>query len=254
MSENKHIQALVFDLDGTAIPQAFDGMPSLRVIEAVAAAKKHCHVSIATGRPYSYSKEILEALGIEDLCILSGGSCLYSCKTHEYVWKQELDTHLLEEVLFRLKKFRDHEVEDGVHKGRVPFHSYKPLGSIDLLCIFSVTREESEEIVSTVAQSKGLVAHAMGSWKIGTYDVHITHELATKKHALQSLLARLNVDHRQVMVVGDGGNDLPLFELAGLKVAMENGSEELKAKADWVAPSVSEDGLAVAIEKYILRK
>jgi len=249
-----NIQALVFDLDGTAIPQAFDGMPSQRVIDAVAAAKKHCHVSVATGRPYSYSKEILTALGIEDLCILSGGSCLYSCKTNEYVWKQELDAHHLEEVLFRLQKFSDHDVEDGVHKGRVSFRQYKPHGSIDLLCIFSVTRQESEEIVAIVGQSKGLVAHAMGSWKLGTYDVHITHELATKKHALQSLLARLNVDHKQVMVVGDGGNDLPLFELAGLKVAMENGAEELKAKADWVAPHVDDDGLAVAIEKYILTK
>ena len=249
-----NIQALVFDLDGTAIPQAFDGMPSKRVIDAVSRAKKYCHVSIATGRPYSYSKDILAALGIEDLCILSGGSCLYSCKTNEYVWKQELETHLLEEVLFKLKKFSDHDVEDGVHKGRVPFHSYRPTGSIDLLCIFSVTKEESEEIVTIVGQSKGLVAHAMGSWKLGTYDVHITHELATKKHALQSLLARLNVDHSRVMVVGDGGNDLPLFELAGLKVAMENGADELKVKADWVAPSVSDDGLAVAIEKYILTK
>ncbi len=247
-----NIQALVFDLDGTAIPQTFDGMPSQRVIDAVASAKKYCHVSVATGRPYSYSKEILTALGIEDLCILSGGSCLYSCKTNEYVWRQELDTHLLEEVLFKLRKYSDHDVEDGAHKGRVPFHSYKPYGSIDLLCIFSVTREESQEIVATVAESAGLVAHAMGSWKLGTYDVHITHELATKKHALQSLLARLNVDHKNVMVVGDGGNDLPLFELAGLKVAMENGADELKAKADWIAPSVAKDGLATAIEKYIL--
>ena len=111
-----------------------------------------------------------------------------------------------------------------------------------------------EEIVNIVKETSGLVAHAMGSWTPGTYDVHITHELATKKHALQSLLARLNVDHNNVMVVGDGGNDIPLFELAGLKVAMGNGADALKNKADWVAPSVDEDGLAVAIEKYILSR
>lgn len=249
-----NIQALVFDLDGTAIPQAFDGMPSKRVIAAVAAAKKHCHVSVATGRPYSYAKEILEALGIEDLCILSGGSCLYSCKTNEYVWKQQLDIPLLEEALYKLKKFTIREVEDTVQNGHIPFNQYRPIGQIDLVCLYSVTRQESLEIVKIVNETKGLVAHAMGSWTAGAYDVHITHELATKKHALQSLLARLNVDHKYVMVVGDGGNDLPLFELAGLRIAMENGADELKAKADWIAPKVSDDGLAVAIEKYILTK
>lgn len=247
-----NIQTLVFDLDGTAIPQTFDGMPSQKVIDAVAAAKKHCHVSIATGRPYSYAKHILEKLGIEDLCILSGGSCLYSCATNEYVWKQQLDIPLLEEALYKLKNFNIREVEDTVQVGHVSFHQYHPTGTIDLVCLYAVTKEESREIVAIVNETKGLVAHAMGSWTIGTYDVHITHELATKKHALQSLLARLNVDHKNVMVVGDGGNDIPLFELAGLKVAMGNGAEDLKAIADWVAPSVDDDGLAVAIEKYIL--
>ena len=249
-----NIQALVFDLDGTAIPQKLDGMPSPAVIEAVRRAKAVCHVSVATGRPLSYTKDILKALEIDDLCILSGGSCLYSCKTNEYVWKQELDILLLEEVLYKLKKFEGHEVEDDALGKRVLFRDYHPEGSLCLTCIFSVNKEESQEIVDIVKQTSGLVAHAMGSWKSGTYDVHITHELATKKHALQSLVARLNVDHKNVMVVGDGGNDLPLFELAGLKVAMGNGSEELKAKADWIAPTVDEDGLAVAIEKYILSK
>lgn len=249
-----NIQALIFDLDGTAIPSAIDGMPSQAVIDAVQQAKKACHVSVATGRPFSFAKDILEALKIEDLCILSGGSSLYSCKTHEYVWKQEMDVLLLEEVLFKLKKFHAHDVEDDALLGKVKLGDYHPKGPLCLTCIFSVSQAETEEIIDTVNKTNGLVAHAMCSWTPGTYDVHITHELATKKHALGSMLARLNVDHHNVMVVGDGGNDLPLFELAGVKVAMGNGAEALKKKADWIAPSVDEDGLAVAIEKYILQK
>lgn len=246
-----NIQALVFDLDGTAIPQTFDGMPSAAVIAAVKAAKKRCHVSIATGRPYAYAKHILEALGIEDLCILSGGSSIYSCKTNAYIWKQEMDPKFLQEVFFKLKRFGAHIMEDDRQLGRVRLADYHPSGNICLSCIFAVTQPEADEICSTVGETSGLVAHAMGSWTPDVYDVHITHELATKKHALQALLSRLNVDHKHVMVVGDGGNDLPLFELAGLKIAMGNAAQELKDKADWVAPSVYQDGLAVAIEKYI---
>ncbi|MFA6571603.1 MAG: HAD family hydrolase [Bacteroidota bacterium] len=249
-----NIQALIFDLDGTAIPSRIDGMPSQVVIDAVRKAKKICHVSVATGRPYSYAKDILEALKIDDLCILNGGSSLYSCKTNEYVWKQEMDIHLLEEVVFKLKAFHAHDVEDDSLRGKVKLSDYHPKGPICLTCIFSVNHAESEEIIDIVKKTSGLIAHAMNSHTLGMYDVHITHELATKKHALQSLLARLNVDHTHVMVVGDGGNDVPLFELAGIKVAMGNGAEKLKELADWIAPGVDDDGLAVAIEKFILTK
>ncbi len=246
-----NIQALVFDLDGTAIPMQLDGMPSKRVIEVVKKAQKLCHVSIATGRSYKATKAIMHALNIDDLCILDGGASLYSCKTNQFVWKQAMDPLLLQQVIFKVKKLGDYEVDDDREVPRESLLTYHPNIPLCLSCIYAVSKEEAQEIVEIVKETSGLVAHAMGSWTIGKYDVHITHELATKKHALQALLSRLNVDHKHVMVVGDGGNDLPLFELAGLKVAMGNAADELKKAADWIAPSVDEDGLAIAIEKYI---
>ena len=145
-------------------------------------------------------------------------------------------------------------VQDDVLVSKISFDAYRPNTGVCLFCIYAVSKNEAQEIVETIAKVSGLVAHAMGSWTQDMYDVHITHELATKKHALQALLARLNVDHHNVMVVGDGGNDIPLFELAGVKVAMGNGADELKKRADWIAPSVDDDGLVRAIEKYILTK
>lgn len=47
-------------------------------------------------------------------------------------------------------------------------------------------------------------------------------------------------------------NDLPLFEASGFKVAMGNACPELKAVADYIAPSVTEDGLAHVVDRYIL--
>ena len=246
-------KALVFYLDGTAIPKMPDGMPSKAVIAAVKEAKKVCHVSIATGRPYELCKDILAALDIDDLCIVNGGTHLYSRKTKEYVWKQEIDQVVLQELFFKLKQFSEYDVADEKRLDRVPIAQYRTDEPIALACIFSTTKEDSQKILSIVKEFKEVTAHAVSSWKDGTFDIHITNELATKKHALQSLLSRLNVDLDQVMVAGDGGNDLPLFELAGWKVAMGNGADELKAQADWIAPHVEEDGLAIAIRKFILK-
>lgn len=54
------------------------------------------------------------------------------------------------------------------------------------------------------------------------------------------------------MAVGDGYNDYPLLMAAGFKVAMGNAVPEVKAIADYIAPSVDEDGAADVIEKFIL--
>ena len=61
-----------------------------------------------------------------------------------------------------------------------------------------------------------------------------------------------NGRREQVMAIGDQGNDLTMLDWAGLGVAMGNGSDEVKAVADWVAPPIDEDGVAVAIERFVL--
>ena len=54
------------------------------------------------------------------------------------------------------------------------------------------------------------------------------------------------------MVCGDTMNDRTMFEAAGLAVAMGNADEEIKAMADDVTLSNDEDGVATAIEKWVL--
>ena len=48
-------------------------------------------------------------------------------------------------------------------------------------------------------------------------------------------------------------NDLSMFESCGIKVAMNNGNEKLKKKADFITSYTNnEDGVAKFIERYIL--
>lgn len=263
----KKFQALVFDLDGTAIPNRPDGMPSQAVIDAVQEAKKHCHVSVATGRALPMCRHILDALKIDDLCIISGGTKLLSRKLGKSIWEQNLDIKILKEMLAKLHAFHHYHIGDelmfddhldgatiakGLHAFEpVTLGEYSPQEGVAAPCIIAVTKEDAPKIISIIKEVPGIACHLISSWKPGHFEISITNELATKKHALQALLAHLNVNIEDVMVAGDGGNDMPLFELAGWKVAMGNAHEELKKAADWIAPSVDEDGLAVAIRKFI---
>jgi Cof subfamily protein (haloacid dehalogenase superfamily) len=62
----------------------------------------------------------------------------------------------------------------------------------------------------------------------------------------------LGIDASQVMAIGDNYNDVEMLAYAGWGVAMGNAPEPVQAYADWVAPTVDADGVAVAIEKFIL--
>ena len=56
----------------------------------------------------------------------------------------------------------------------------------------------------------------------------------------------------EIMACGDGLNDLQMLREVGFAVAMANGAEEVKAAADYITVSNEEDGVAKAIEKFVL--
>ncbi len=72
-----------------------------------------------------------------------------------------------------------------------------------------------------------------------------------KAYGVSKLLERLGYRRSQIVCCGDGFNDLPMIEYAGLGVAMANAPEDLKLKADYIAPSCDEDGLIDVIEGFI---
>ncbi|MCI0439830.1 MAG: HAD hydrolase family protein, partial [Chloroflexi bacterium] len=86
----------------------------------------------------------------------------------------------------------------------------------------------------------------------GLWAVDFTRNGVDKSTAARILARSWGIDTRQMIVAGDSYNDLPLLKAAGLRVVMGDAPDELKALADYVAPSVDDDGLAVAIEEFVL--
>ena len=73
-----------------------------------------------------------------------------------------------------------------------------------------------------------------------------------KGDGLTHLAEYLGLTMDQVMACGDAENDTKMIEAAGLGVVMENGTRELKEIADFITKTNNEDGVAYAIEKYVL--
>jgi hydroxymethylpyrimidine pyrophosphatase-like HAD family hydrolase len=69
---------------------------------------------------------------------------------------------------------------------------------------------------------------------------------------LSELAKLLAVPLAEIAVIGDGGNDVAMFERSGLSIAMGNAGAEVRRAADFVTDGNQEDGFANAIERFIL--
>ena len=59
------------------------------------------------------------------------------------------------------------------------------------------------------------------------------------------------ISKEETLTIGDHNNDIELLQSGGVKVAMGNATDELKAIADYVTDTVDNDGFAKAIEKFV---
>lgn len=79
----------------------------------------------------------------------------------------------------------------------------------------------------------------------------ITPHGVNKGAALRHLAGHLGVPLHEVAALGDGFNDLSMFEVAGVSIAVANAVPELRQRADRVAPSNDEDGAAWALSALL---
>jgi Cof subfamily protein (haloacid dehalogenase superfamily) len=84
------------------------------------------------------------------------------------------------------------------------------------------------------------------------YYLDITHPLANKGVALSRFAKLLTIPLAEIGVIGDGGNDVAMFERSGLSIAMGNAAPEVRQAADFGTDSNGDDGFANAIERFIL--
>lgn len=75
-----------------------------------------------------------------------------------------------------------------------------------------------------------------------------------KARSLAVLLDKIGMTKEQMVACGDGFNDLSMIQFAGLGVAMANAQDAVKKDADFITLSNEEDGVAYAVEKFILTK
>jgi len=80
----------------------------------------------------------------------------------------------------------------------------------------------------------------------------ITHPDANKGHAVHALCGLIGAPIEQTAVIGDMTNDIRMFDVAGLAVAMGQATDVVKGRADFVTTANTQEGFAQAVQRFIL--
>ena len=271
---------IALDLDGTLLNDKKE--ISERNISALKAAKnKGAEIVFSTGRYYDMIPDVAKALDFVDYGIFINGAEVYDIKNKKVIFSRtmDLDTCLEAlEYLASLDVIYDAYVEN---KGYMSKHIFDKI--YDERYLKSVYHRENIEQYRTVvpdlfvflketgkdlqkfqffSQDKEAIKRGSAYLKEHypqftvssslLFNTEVNGKDVNKGNGLKILAERLGIDMSETMAFGDGGNDMTLIDAAGMGVAMGNGIDDLKAIASYVTLTNNEDGVADAIEKFVL--
>jgi Cof subfamily protein (haloacid dehalogenase superfamily) len=253
-------KALMLDVDGTLIPYDYDAMPSQKVVQAIKKAKEKVKISLVTGRAYGYVKKLLDLFEIhEGFAAVNNGSTVVNVASEELVYDQQIDKVEAKEIVKILQEERVIFYIKQDFRVSVSSSGIRPFEKGDILekaYMFhadeTYTSEKVDEIFKKLSHFPDLVLHKTKHKTPNKYGININHAKATKLHGIEIIMQKQGVKKEEIIGVGDSFNDFPLLMASGFKVAMGNAIPDLKEIADYVAPTVTEDGVADVIEKFIL--
>lgn len=243
-------EVIIFDLDGTAVDSPVQKLPSEDLIKEISRLQDKYYFCPATGRVWTFAKPVLHALKLKDLSIISAGTQICNPVTGEIVWQKTLEPDALKEAVTVFKEYPDWKLlyndnnEDAYFNGGVSPKDFVNTEPVYFLEEVFVPDEIAKEIYEKLTNIKGVAVVMVVAQKPGTRDIHVINNEATKEHAIAQLLKLLDINRADTIGIGDGYNDIHLFNGVDYKVAMGNSVPELRQVADEVIGSVSEDGMA----------
>jgi len=274
-----NIRLLVLDIDGTIAGQS--NQISLRVREAIRQVQQRgIEVAIATGRMYQSALRFHQALGSTLPLMAYQGAYIKHPQSQTLHRHTPLPRQLALEILAFLAPLEAQQelsihlyIDDQLHvraiiddtEAYAERSGIRPVAAGDLTQLLERNTAIETTKLLTLSNNIPLLSDLLDKLRHRypdtdlyltrsvEYFVEATHPQANKGEAVRYLAEELlDLKPDQVMTVGDNFNDLEMLRYAGLGVAMGDAPAAVKQAADWVAPGVEQDGVAVALEQFLL--
>lgn len=270
------VKAILLDLDGTLLASDKTISPA-NYAALKRAAAMGVYIVPATGRFYDAMPKAVRDLPFVRYVVTVNGAQIYDTREKRVLHEEELEP---EEALQILSYFQtlpaicDCYVDGWGYMGRADYERIEEFASVPyvvrmlkdlrtpvddlaafirgrkvqkVMCFFNDMERRALELERVSARFPNM---AVSSSIINNIEVNA--QKATKGGALRNLCAVLGIDPAETMAFGDGSNDLDMICTAGIGVAMGNAYPGLKEAADFVTLDCDADGVAYAVEQFVL--
>jgi Cof subfamily protein (haloacid dehalogenase superfamily) len=260
---------VAFDVDGTLVGR--DLAISSAVREAIArmlqAGIAGC---LVTGRMYRATIPFVRELGFDSPVICYQGAAIIDPATDEVLANSALANEVVREIIEVTERDRMHlqlyRNDEYYCEARNRFSElYAALSQVQPIIVPSLREAfafspSTKAVIVADAPIAAEYAQRVGGMLDGRANVtrslpefvEVLDRAVDKGVALRFVADRLGVATEDIIAIGDSWNDAQLLEAAGFGIAMGSAPDELRAIAGAVVADVANDGVAEAIEKYVL--
>lgn len=272
------IRMIALDLDGTLMRSDHMTVSERNKSTLKEASRRGVQVVIASGRTWSVLDCAVEQVPFVRYAVISNGAAAVDAETGSFLFRNGIPQGQVEEI-YRILREYETVVEvycDGgsyFEKSKAEWFSKVDLAkdfvemlrqrqilvndpiqavrnkTVEKLSALYLPREYRKEIYNKI---KALGPLAVTSALDGNMEINAAG--VNKGAGLRKLCGVLGVSPEETMAFGDAGNDLEMLCYAKWSFAMDNASGEAKAAARYLTASNDQDGVALAVEKYILER
>ena len=274
---SRTIRMIGVDLDGTLLNSEKQLTAYTREV-LKKAIEQEVAVVVATGRPFSGVPDELKHFPGIRYALTANGARILDMQKQKVVYENLLSVESSEKVKDILRNnhlvheffvdgvgymnedglknvyayFEDPHMAEYLQSTRIPVKDVKEKlqtmkCEVDKLQGIFRNQKDKEEALEELNTLSGIVVTAAMD-----NNLEINKEGTNKGLGLLQLGKSLGISREEIMACGDGGNDVEMLKEVGFAVAMANGSDPVKKAADFVTVSNDEDGVAKAIERFVL--
>jgi Cof subfamily protein (haloacid dehalogenase superfamily) len=261
------VRALAFDLDRTLIAEDVVLRPRTKTA-LLAARDAGLQVVIVTGRMFQSARRYLAEAGLGGLVVCYQGAVVADADTGEFLRHIPIELELAREAIaaieargFSLNCY----VGDELYVARLTpqaeaYAGFQQLTIHEVGDLLSwldepptklVIVDEPELLDVFGEELRARFGERLFIAKSLPYFLELADPRVSKGSGLAFVAERLGFSAAETIGFGDGENDLELLEWAGYGVAVANADPQLKAIADFICPSVEEEGAAQVIEALL---
>jgi Cof subfamily protein (haloacid dehalogenase superfamily) len=256
------IEAVFLDIDGTIF---YDGTLIESAKEAVRLLQRqNIRVALCTGRSILHTTEVQQTLNISHATYFNGGLAISDGDV-------VLSSPMEEDVVQRAINFSErNDIPIILHSlsRTLVFH---PLPDKYLPIIESFKYPPLQRVSRNEWTAAEEQIYQMNLFMSGTWDQKVQNEFpecllyrwhdeavdlqkrgCDKIHGATALLHRWNISKERAMHIGDGGNDIRMFQELGVSVAMGNATDEVKKHAKLETAPAYENGVYLALKRLHL--